>query len=132
MKKFLGLLLLISSLFVLGGHMVNAQVDTLEEACKGGSAQSSTLCSDKRYGSSRDRITGPQGVMMRIARTLSLVVGAVSVIVIIIGGFKYVLSGGDSNGVASAKNTILYAVVGLAVALLAQIIVNVFLGNLRS
>lgn len=55
---------------------------------------------------------------------LLLIIGAVSVIMIIYGGFRYVTSGGDSSAVTSAKNTILYAVVGLIVALLAYAIVG--------
>ena len=49
---------------------------------------------------------------------------------IIWGGIKYVTSGGDSAGVTSAKNTILYAVIGLVVALLAYTLVNFVLKGL--
>ena len=59
-----------------------------------------------------------------IINILSVVVGAVSVIMIIIGGFRYVVSNGDSNAVAGAKNTILYAIVGLVIVLFAQVIVR--------
>lgn len=51
-------------------------------------------------------------------------VGILAVIMIIWGGIRYVLSGGDSGAVSSAKKTILYAVVGLIVAILAYAIVN--------
>lgn len=54
----------------------------------------------------------------------SLVVGIISVIMIIIGGLKYITSGGDSGNVTGAKNTILYAVIGLVVVALAQFIVR--------
>lgn len=54
----------------------------------------------------------------------SLVVGVVAVIMLIIGGLKYVTSNGDSGAVSSAKNTIIYAVVGLVVVVLAQAIVS--------
>lgn len=50
--------------------------------------------------------------------------GAAAVIMIVIGGIRYVLSGGDSGSVKSAKDTILYAVIGLVVAILAYAIVN--------
>ncbi len=53
----------------------------------------------------------------------SLVVGVVAVIMVIVGGLKYITSSGDSNSVNSAKNTILYALVGLAAAGLAQVLV---------
>lgn len=54
----------------------------------------------------------------------SLIVGVISVIMIIIGGLKYITSGGDSGNVSGAKNTILYAVIGLVVVALAQVIVR--------
>jgi hypothetical protein len=52
------------------------------------------------------------------------VLGGIAVIMIVIGGIKYATSGGDSSGVSSAKNTILYSVIGLVVALLAWGIVT--------
>lgn len=51
-------------------------------------------------------------------------VGILAVIMLIWGGIRYVLSGGDSGAVSSAKKTIIYAVVGLIVAILAYAIVN--------
>ena len=53
----------------------------------------------------------------------SIIVGVVSVIMIIIGGLKYITSNGDSSSISSAKNTILYAVIGLVIVVLAQAIV---------
>lgn len=63
-------------------------------------------------------------IVEQIINIMSLVVGVVAVVMIIIGGFKYVTSGGDSGNVSGAKNTILYAVVGLVVVALAQVIVR--------
>lgn len=70
----------------------------------------------------------PNGSVDRILTTVinifSLVVGVVSVIMIIIGGLKYITSGGDSGNVSGAKNTILYAIIGLVIVALAQVIVH--------
>lgn len=63
-------------------------------------------------------------VVREIVNIILFVLGAAAVIMIIIGGFRYVLSGGDSSSVTAAKNTILYAVVGLIVAILSYAIVN--------
>lgn len=63
-------------------------------------------------------------VLKLVIDIFSLVVGVVSVIMIIVGGLKYITSGGDSGNVTSAKNTILYAVIGLVVVALAQFIVR--------
>jgi hypothetical protein len=59
-----------------------------------------------------------------VVNILLFVVGAVSVIIIVIGGLRYVLSSGDQNAITGAKNTILYAVIGLIVAILGYAIVN--------
>ncbi len=69
------------------------------------------------------------GLIKLVINIFSLVVGVVSVIMIIIGGLKYITSSGDSNNVTNAKNTILYAVVGLVVVALAQFIVKFVLSK---
>ena len=63
-------------------------------------------------------------IITDVINIFSLVVGVVSVIMIIIGGFKYITSSGDTGNVTSAKNTIMFAVVGLVVVALAQVIVT--------
>jgi uncharacterized membrane protein YuzA (DUF378 family) len=62
----------------------------------------------------------------------SLIVGIVAVIMIIVGGLKYITSGGDSNNVSSAKSTIIYAIIGLVVVALAQFIVQFVLNKVTS
>ncbi|MBW3538578.1 pilin [Candidatus Parcubacteria bacterium] len=59
-----------------------------------------------------------------VANILIYLVGAIAVIMVIIGGLRYVLSGGDPAGTKSAKDTILYAVIGIVVAVLAYAVVN--------
>lgn len=63
-----------------------------------------------------------------ITNVLLFVLGAIAVIVIIIGGIRYTTSNGDPQAIKGAKDTILYAVVGLVVAILAFAIVNWVLG----
>lgn len=59
-----------------------------------------------------------------VVNLLSIIVGLTSVIVLIISGFKYITSGGDSAKVANAKSTLLYALVGLAIASLTQLLIR--------
>lgn len=59
-----------------------------------------------------------------IVNLLSVVVGVVAVIMIIISGLKYVTSGGDSSKIASAKSTLIYAIIGIIIVALAQFIVR--------
>lgn len=66
-----------------------------------------------------------------ITNVLVFIVGVASVILLIIGGLRYTLSGGDSGGVEGAKNTILFAIVGVIVAFMAYAIVNFVLGALN-
>lgn len=63
-------------------------------------------------------------VITTIVNVLLFLIGALAVIMIIVGGIKYTVSNGDSSAVSSAKNTIMYAVVGLLVAIFAYAIVN--------
>jgi len=60
----------------------------------------------------------------KIINILLFVLGAIAVIMIIIGGITYVTSTGDSTSVTRAKNTILYSIIGLVVAFSAYAIVN--------
>ncbi len=62
---------------------------------------------------------GDGGMFQKVSNILLYIIGAVSVIMIIFGGFRYVTSGGNSDNITTAKNTILYAIVGIVVALLA-------------
>jgi hypothetical protein len=64
------------------------------------------------------------GIAGAIANVLIFLTGATAVIMVIIGGLKYVLSAGNPAQVANAKNTILYSVIGLVVAISSYAIVN--------
>ncbi len=64
------------------------------------------------------------GLVTKGLNYLMYAVAVISVVMIIFGGIRYATSGGNAEKVKSAKNTILYAVVGLAVALLALVIVK--------
>ncbi len=68
--------------------------------------------------------TQVSSTLSTVINILSFVVGIVAVIMLIIGGIRYVTSGGDGTSTAAARNTIIYALVGLAVAALAQAIVQ--------
>ena len=59
-----------------------------------------------------------------IVNVILYILGAVAVLMIVLGGIRYTTSGGDSTGVTNAKNTIIYAVVGLVIAIMAFAIVN--------
>jgi Type IV secretion system pilin len=72
----------------------------------------------------KSKTDSADSVIRTVVSTLLFLLGAVSVVMIIIGGFMYVTSGGDASSVTKAKNTIFYAVIGLVVAALSYAIVN--------
>ncbi|MBI2798403.1 hypothetical protein HYX70_03885 [Candidatus Saccharibacteria bacterium] len=65
----------------------------------------------------------------QITNTLLIVIGVVAVIMLIVGGFRYIFSQGDEKQVKGAKDTILFSIIGIVVALLAYAIVNFVLGQ---
>lgn len=83
-------------------------------ACAKGSNTPTSLFGDGTDG----------GIFQTVANVLLFIVGAVSVIMLIVGGIRYTISQGDSGAVTSAKNTILYAIIGIVVSLLAFAVVN--------
>ena len=67
---------------------------------------------------------GDTGIFKQVTNTILYIVGIIAVVMLIIGGIKYVVSGGDAKKVTDAKNTVLYAIIGLVIAFLAFAIVN--------
>ncbi|HSX29897.1 MAG TPA: pilin [Candidatus Saccharimonadales bacterium] len=95
----------------------------------------STLSVEAGGDCSGDVSTGSgriQNIVTTIVNIFSIVVGIVAVIMIIVGGFKYITSGGDSGNITSAKNTIVYAVIGLVIVALAQFIVQFVLTRVNN
>jgi hypothetical protein len=79
-----------------------------------------------------DATTRINDIIHTIVNLLSAIVGIVAVIMIIVGGFRYITSGGNDTSVTSAKNTILYAIIGLVIVALAQLIVRFTLSKLTN
>ncbi len=112
--------------------MANAQVTNLQgtvgtQGCSGTNFDitnaSQTGCDTATAGG------GVNQVLSRVINIFSLVVGLVAVVMIIIGGFRYIVSGGESSSVSGAKNAILFAIVGLVIVALAQLIVHFVLAK---
>ena len=72
--------------------------------------------------------TSLEDMITSVINVLLYIAGIIAVIMIIIGGIKYMTSGGDANGISSAKNTVLYSVIGLVLVILAYAIVNWVIG----
>jgi magnesium-transporting ATPase (P-type) len=107
---------LITSLSFITPSLVSAQVSELQ--CGANSAATGS-CSKKPKDAPDLNDT-----VAKIINILSSLVAVVAVIMIIVGGFRYVTSGGDSSKVERAKNTILNAIIGVVIAVFAQVIVR--------
>jgi hypothetical protein len=94
--------------------VVIGQSDAAQTACDGITATGAT-CGDD---------TGINDVIVAVVNVLLYVVGVAAVIVIIIGAIRYVTSQGDSQAAASARQTIIYAVIGMVIAIMSFAIVN--------
>lgn len=80
--------------------------------------------SSTNTGNVPQALDGDEGMVKKVVNVMLYAIGIIAVVMIIFGGIKYSTSAGDSNKVTSAKNTLLYAVVGLVVAIFAYAIVN--------
>lgn len=123
----LTLVLLVTPLFAFAA-VASAQPDIQESLCQGGGnvqLDGTANCRAVTAGSER----GLNEVITNVVNVLSLIVGIVAVVMIVVGGFRYITSGGDSGNVSGAKNTILYAIVGLIIVALAQFIVRFVLSK---
>ena len=92
----------------------------------GGSSSASTGAGQAQPTGTPDDL---KGQLTLITNTLLLGIGFVSVVMLIIGGFRYVLSNGNEKSVTAAKDTILYAIIGVVIALLSFAIINFVLGT---
>lgn len=115
---------LIALALVLGIGMYSAApvgaINVIDDACTGSNAQTD-VC--KAQGDSAGKL------VRDVINLLLFAIGIISIIMIIIGGIRYTLSNGDASNIKTAKDTVLYAVIGLVVALLAYAIVNFVVGR---
>lgn len=95
-----------------------------EELCKGSGG---TFAGGKCTNGNAGGVT-VEGTFKKVVNVLLFIIGAVAVLMLVIGGLRYTISGGDSSAVNGAKNTILYAIVGLVIAVAAYGIVNFVIG----
>lgn len=102
-----------------GGHIIGGVCKGADELKLTTGDQGDT-CDINTTGST----SGVNSLIRRIINIISVIVGIVAVIMIIFAGFRYITSGGKQESVSAAKNTILYAVIGLVIVALAQVIVR--------
>lgn len=122
-KTFLGIIasMLITFSLVLAPRIALAQT-AFDNACAAGTKTSdSAVCKDKNNNT--NPFYGPGSLVSKATEVVAILAGSAAFIMIIVSGIRFAISGGDSNAVTSARNTMFYALIGLAVAVMAQAMV---------
>jgi hypothetical protein len=129
MIKKIKILLVILMAFGLIAIPAAASADTIGSALTCGTDLSNTGGNCPSAASTQSGTGGVGTLIDEVITVFSWLVGGISVIMIIYGGFRYVTSGGNDSSVSGAKNTIIYALIGLVIVALAQVIVHFVLAK---
>jgi uncharacterized membrane protein YuzA (DUF378 family) len=124
---FTSIFILFVGLFALATPAL--AVNPVDQVCKTKTLNGGKPAVCEASNGNRSTIFGSNGVFTKIAQVLVYFAGAISVIMLTIGGFRYTTSQGNPSDLESAKNTIIYALVGLIVAIFAQGIVSFVLSK---
>lgn len=121
MKKLLITILPILTLLTLS-TIVAGEVFAQDPACApGGTLEQTEFCMNQSNGT--NPIIGPDGILTSVVSIISMMVGVAAVIVIVVSGMLFTLSSGDPARANKARNSIIYALVGLVIAIFARTIV---------
>lgn len=132
-KKIKTMFIALSAVFAIAAPaLVPASVyaaaqDTIDQGlCKGTSLDTNATDCSASAGQAQTKIND---LLTQVINIFSVIVGVIAIFMIIFGGLKYITSGGESGNVSGAKNTIIYALIGLVIVALAQFIVHFVLGK---
>lgn len=125
------LLSIFSTLLAIAPSQVQAQyrgpfTEVCENAGEGGGG--TVVCQNQN--NKKNPLIGKDGVLMSAINIIAWIIGVASVIIIIISGLKYITSAGDPKQIASAKDTLLYAIIGIIIFVFAQAILNFVVARL--
>jgi hypothetical protein len=132
MLKIKTFLLTLSLIFSMGASFLpaaaSAQVSQLK--CGANSAATGDASGGGCASAPKDQ-PSLREIIAKVINVISSLVAVVSVIMIMIGGFRYVTSAGDSSRVEAAKKTITNALIGLVIAFFAQVIVRYVISQVK-
>jgi hypothetical protein len=94
----------------------------------------SDICdtSDFERNDESQGLLGEEGIVKRVLDLMTWLTGLLAVIYVLIGGFKFITSGGDADSVASAKKMIIFALAGVVVVILSNVIISFVIGLVNS
>lgn len=117
--------ILVSALIISVPAM--AGTDPFSEACKVPGASGADACTK-----TPTPITGANGIFMKITNFVAVIAGTAAVIIIIIAGIQFLLSGGDSNKVAGARSAIIFAIAGIVIIVVARSVIALVVTRLAN
>lgn len=98
------------------------QAAAFTDVCKTGvNSGNSAVC--QQQSDTSNNISGTNGIIIKVANLIAIITGITAVFIIIVAGIRFITSSGDPSGVTSARNSILFAVIGLIVIIVARSIV---------
>lgn len=127
MKKLIITLFSLATILFPAGAMA-AGLSGDVDVCNG--AADSAYCKVQEADTGGNPLFGTDGVLTKAASILAIVTGIISMFIMTIAGLRFVTSSGDPTKIESAKNAIIYSVIGLVVAISGQAIVSLVLNNL--
>lgn len=125
---FLAFVMVVVSMFAVATPSYAADA-TCSDGVSGGIKGGLDCASNE---STPSTLFGQGSIFTQVVNTLLFIIGAIAVVMLIWGGIRYTTSAGNSNNVTAAKNTIMYAIIGLVIAILAYAIVNFVLTSVTA
>lgn len=114
---------IIASALIVAGVLALPVAPVYAQACDGKATDCLQIAVNEIGGQGQGGDELTEGIKT-VVNVLLFILGAIAVVMIIIGGIRYTTSNGEASSIKSAKDTILYSVIGLVVAILAYAIVN--------
>ncbi len=90
-------------------------------------AGGTAVCKEESSNKGKNPVINAMKIALEI---LSIIVGFAAVVLIILGGIKFMMAGGDPSSIKSGRDTVIYALIGVAVVIFAQAIVAFVLNKL--
>ena len=126
-KLLLSLIILITSMFVV---IPQASAANIFPVCQSGAASNTQVCKSikSQTSSNKNPITS---ILKKVIGILGVFIGVISVIVIMVSGLTFITNGSDPQAVNRARNMLIYAIIGIVIAVLAESIVVFILRSVQ-
>ena len=97
-----------------------AATDPFQDICAMNGAGASAVCS----ADGKNNLSGPNGIILKVANIFAFATGVGAMFVILIGGFMYITANGDSGKANSGRTAVIYASIGLVVVVIGRAIIG--------